>query len=67
MRKPKLSKLELQILEALWAHRKGIHSRDPGSLPGASPRLHHHPDHRLPPGREEGRATRAENQQRPHL
>src|SRR5262249_27466216 len=47
--------------------RQSLDPRDPGGLPGTTSRLHHRPDHRVSPRDQEGRAARAQDQQRPHL
>ena len=52
---PKLSRLELQIMDVLWRLEQGFYSRNSGELSRKAPtRVHHHPDHGLPPRNEEG-------------
>ena len=67
MPRPKLTKLELQILEVLWTNGQGIHPRNSGIISRASPRLHHHSNHSVSAGRKESRAPRPQNQQRAYF
>ena len=68
MAQPKLTKLELQIMEALWTRGacsiREIQEAFPERRPAG---LHHRADHRLPHGTQEGSAPRQEDQQRPYL
>ena len=62
---PKLTKLELQIMEALW-NRGALSIREiQEAFP--QPRPAYNSNNRIPAGWKEGRPSRAENKQRPYL
>ena len=55
---PRLSKLEMQIMEALWTPGSMLHPRDSGSVSRAGQAgIHNRSDHRIPAGRKEGGAA----------
>ena len=65
---PKLTKLELQIMEALWSRGEASIREIQEAFPEKrQTRLHHHPDHGVPPGSQEGRAPRQESRKLPHF
>ena len=56
MAQRKLTKLELQILDVLWAHGKASIREIQEGLSGAAPGLHDYSDHRLSFGSKESRS-----------
>ena len=62
MAQPKLTRLELRIMEALWAQGKASIREIQEAFPEPRP-AHYHPDHRIPAGSKEGAApyTKAGN------
>ena len=67
MSDPKLSKLELQIMENLWTRGEVSIRESQRAFPEAQAVLWNHPDHDQPDGREEDRAPHKEGWQLPPL
>ena len=68
MPRPKLTKVELQILEVLWTNAQSLHPRDSGIVSrGAAPGIHHSSNHGVSPGRQEGGAPRPQKISNAHI
>ena len=65
---PKLTRLELQIMETVWERGAFLRPRDSGGLSRSPPpRVHHDSDHGLSFGDQEGASLRQEDREREHL
>ena len=67
MTQPNLTKLELRILEALWAQGKASIREVQETFPEPRPALYDDSDNGIPAGKEASRATRAQDRQCPYF